>query len=918
MFTKFATARRPAQMAFTVLAMSILAACGGGGGGSGGGSGDGGFGSGPGGSGPGGGGAAPWAPTAPAPAPVQASDFDATGVKVGVLDSGFDADMVADHPAAVADALQEVLSPADAQPGSHGAIVSRVVGGEDIGDGFGQGAAHGFSLYQANLAAGVTPTNLEANLHGLATRGVKIVNNSWSFTTDPEFALPGGAETLPTSTTVTAFFPVLRQAVLNDGQLLVWANGNESQANPYLLAGAPYVDPSLEKGWITVAQVLADNTLASFSNACGIAANWCLSAEAPNDLAGTSFAAPVVTATAGQVAQAFPWMDNSALRQTILSTADDLGDEAIYGWGKVNPTRAVRGPALFDSRLTLGGDFQANFDVYRSQFFNDIAGDAGLVKNGTGSLVLWGKNTYAGGTTIAGGTVELYGSVATDVDIAAAGTLRSDGGVVGGTVYNDGTVRADGTGLRIKGDYNALTTGSTLQTQLGTTVAVDGTASLNDSRLVVIKPDGRYIVKDTETAVRAGAVAGEFGSVTGETGLLYDVTASYTPTTVDLTAERNSVSTTAAGLFKGHTARLAAADAVETAFQATDAKVAGAPSTVTDEFVRLAAKLQAVPTASALAASLDSLTGEIYASSQALTFQQSDAVNRALSNRVDQLSQAGAQTGLWVNMLGADGKLGDDGFTGANTHLFGGQIGVDHRVGRDGILGLALGWSDARANFDDYGGQSKSQSTGLSIYGRYGAEVGNYIAGRMGYDWIDTETKRDIYVDAPDRIKSDRDDQLTSLYAEIGHTFAISGARVTPFVGAEYSHLDRGAFSESGSAFALEADSKSYDQGAAQLGVRYQSAPLNWAGGTTTVTGYGAYRYANPTNLDFTAAFTGAPDAPFTVKGIGLQRHSGWLGLGAATSTDKNLTWFVNYDMQVGRGGVTNNVFSGGLRYAFE
>src|SRR3546814_9575056 len=102
-------------------------------------------------------------------------------------------------------------------------------------------------------------------------------------------------------------------------------------------------------------------------------------------------------------------MDNSALRQTILSTADDMGDRAKFGWGRLNADRAVRGPAKFDTSLTLGGDFIADFNTYRSQFYNDISGNAGLTKRGTGYLVLWGKNTYSGDTTITKGTVKLYG-----------------------------------------------------------------------------------------------------------------------------------------------------------------------------------------------------------------------------------------------------------------------------------------------------------------------------------------------------------------------------------------------------------------------------------------------------------------------------------------------------------------------------
>ncbi|MCK0446036.1 hypothetical protein MVT42_25015, partial [Salmonella sp. L-S1477] len=93
-----------------------------------------------------------------------------------------------------------------------------------------------------------------------------------------------------------------------------------------------------------------------------------------------------------------------------------------------------------------------------------------------------------------------------------------------------------------------------------------------------------------------------------------------------------------------------------------DAKVQGAQARVSEEFVTAAAKLQAVDSAEALAATLDSVSGQLYASSQALTFHQSQAVNRALSNRVDGLALPGAKTGGWVNMVGGSGKLEQSGF----------------------------------------------------------------------------------------------------------------------------------------------------------------------------------------------------------------------------------------------------------------
>ncbi|MFY3137930.1 autotransporter domain-containing protein [Achromobacter xylosoxidans] len=871
-----------------------------------------------------------WRPTSPTPVPPLAAAFDGAGVNIGVIDNGFDADPATDHhKAAVAGALREVLAPDAAEPvdkdgnvATHGAIVSRIIGGQIVaGDDFGKGVATGVNLYQANQRATFSNLSLREVLSTLNARGVKIVNNSWSFVPGPDYVVPDGDEAKPDSPTVKAFFPALEEAVNTNGQLLVWANGNESQPNPYLLAAAPRVVPTLERGWLTVTQVLADGDLASWSNACGIAANWCISARSPDDdkLTGTSFAAPVVAATAALVSQAYPWMDNSALRQTLLSTADDMGDRARFGWGRLNMARALRGPALFDKRLTLGGNFVADFDGMRSEFFNDIGGDAGLTKAGTGALVLWGQNRYTGTTTITRGTVELYGSVAGDISIQDDGVLSADGGVAERSVDNFGTLAAKGNGLHIQGSYFAFRPEARLTTQLGTTVTVDGIASLGNSTLEVTKPDDAYVVKSRETALKARIVAGRFGTVSAGPSLLYKVSPDYsTADQVDLNVARSNVAAVAHDLYGGQAGRLAAAQAIETAFEAADAKVLGADRAVSDAFIQRAARLQNVDSAAQLATALDSVSGQIHASSQALSFQQSQAVNRALSNRVDQLALAGARSGVWMQMMGGTGKLRQSGFAGADTRLYGGQLGVDHHVSENGILGLSLTWSDAKADFDHYGGRSRSQGTGLSLYGRYGADSGPYVSGRAGHEWRHADVKRDILAGGAERVDSGRNDRVTSLYAEIGHAFAFDSGRVTPFVGVSYDHLARGAIDESDSAFALQAGKKSYDQGAGQFGLRLQSSPLDWAGGATTLTAYGAYRYGNPTRLDFTAAFAGAPDASFEVQGIGLPRHTGWLGLAASSQLAGAMSWYASYDAQFGPGGLTNNVFAAGLRYRFQ
>jgi len=612
-------------------------------------------------------------------------------------------------------------------------------------------------------------------------------------------------------------------------------------------------------------------------------------------------------------------MTNSELRQTILSTAKDIGPSYIFGWGLLASDKAVRGPALFDTKLTLGGNFQADTKGHDSDFYNDIKGNTGLDKLGDGTLSLWGFNTYHGSTNVHRGTVALYGTQFSDVNINASGRLSSNGGSIHGNVQNSGEVRLEGAGLRVVGDYVARSNSAVLATQLGTSLSVVGTAHLNNSTLLLTRPDDRYVVKKTERALSAHKIIGTFGKVSAETGLLYNVTPQYLSYGVNIETSRANAALHAESAFAGQTARLAAAEAVETALQHADVKVLGASSTVTDDFVAATGKLLNEQSVAGLGASYDSFSGQIHASSQALTFQQSEAVNRALSDRLDSLGQRQAPAGLWASVIGGTGKLEKSGFAKASTNFYGGQVGWDHRIAPQSTLGVAVSISDASARFTQYGGRSSSQSAGLSLYGRQGDDVGTYVSGRIGHHWIDTEVKREALLRGEStRIKSNRADRLASVYGELGHTLPFSAVRATPFVGVSYDHLKRGAINESGSAFALKGNKQSYDQTAAMLGLRLQTQSLAWAGGESVLTGYGVYRYGKPTNLNYTAAFVGAPNAQATFTGIDLQRHTGWMGLGVSTTATDRVTWNLNYNMQLGRGGITNNVFSAGLRYTLN
>ena len=882
----------------------------------------------------------------------HARGITGAGVTVGIVDSDFN---VSD-PELAGRITKSVYTTgflgANGTGDSHGTEVAEALGGTNTGVAPAvniQGIAAGTSSGQVTLNTAI--------YNRLYNNGIRIFNQS----------LEAGSITNPAN--AAAYYNIYQPFVAGGG-LFIWAAGNQGSTQPSLTAGLPALYPDLQKGWIAVTAVNAaggsqgfsgadtiPGVISSYANRCGVAANW--GRAAPGDYVspaaggrvyGTSFAAPAVTGAVALVQQVYPWMNADLLRQTILSTATSMNDTATYGWGLLNASKAVNGPALFAQSLALGSNVNVNFDAVSSTFSNAIGGDAGLIKSGTGALTLSGTNTYAGNSEVANGTLNITGSVASSVQIDAGGILGG-GGRVGGSVANSGRLNNIGAGMAISGNYTA-SSGAVLANDINSTLAVGGTASLGGSHLVATVPAGNadatgYVTAQANNAPKKLLTAGAavvntfsdlgFQTVGAAFPPLLTASLAYFAKEVDLTIGR--VSTSVAALaFSADATRTNSAANVEQAMIAADAAVVnGKTSGANTTLLASVAALEQVPTLAALGDALDSLSGQIHASAQAMSFQQSQAVNRDLSNRLWQLGQPGRQdkqdkqvnTGLWASTLGSSGKLAESGYAGADTSTWGGQFGVDTRIDDNTIIGAALSYSHGQADFDRFGGSFKNRSTGVSIYGRYdfsasGADAranpGAYLAGRAGISTESATVTRTAMAGAEtENLRADHKDRMLSAYAETGYTLALrEGASVTPFFGVGYDRLKRGGFAESGGSFGLTADSQFYHQTAGLLGVR-GDAGFNWSAGKSIVSAYAAWQHAvGRGSLDLQAAFSGVPGSSFTVQGVGLPRNSGWAGIGISTEINSRWRWYANYDGQFANGGLVNNVVVLGLRMSFD
>ncbi|WP_299572757.1 autotransporter domain-containing protein, partial [uncultured Leptotrichia sp.] len=411
--------------------------------------------------------------------------------------------------------------------------------------------------------------------------------------------------------------------------------------------------------------------------------------------------------------------------------------------------------------------------------------DRDFVKKGKGTLILDSYNYFTGRTIIEEGILEIRNRHYSDVKIRESGTLivgyntkiGSDTRKV--NVLNEGILKNDGSGAIISGDYVA-TVGSITQAEIGTKLIVKGTVTINGKEkkqkmgATMNLLSNSYVTAKpiTATVIEAeNGIKGQFSNV--KTDELINGKVENTENSIKATISRKNVEDYVNNLSDSDEMQKNVAKNVEVSFKELDKKIEEGNADIS-KFALSAAKLQKNSLSSSSSA-LDSLSGQIYASAQALTFQQSQTVNKNLSNRLvmlGTLDNIGDKFGLWISGIGASGKLKQDGYAEGKTKVYGGQVGIDKKFGENLILGTALSYSKGNVKFDRHGGKSDADNFGISLYGRLGNKnIPFYMQGRIGLGFVNSKVKRDIILSANDvsRAKIKHNDKVISGYLETGY-----------------------------------------------------------------------------------------------------------------------------------------------------
>lgn len=762
---------------------------------------------------------------------------------------------------------------------------------------------------------------------------------------------------------------------VKEDTLFVWANGNtyKIKNNNFLFedswfqAGLPQLVSELETGWIAVIGIQKnprniDETRINihYPEHYAYAGNskwWSISADAEKSLygfvyTGSSFAAPRVSKAATLVAEKFDWMTANQVRQTLFTTTDrneinknEVNTRRItfepdpkYGWGMLNENRALKGPGAFiniqqqyQHSRHLNNTFLANIpDKKTSYFENDIYGDGGLEKIGKGTLHLTGNNSFGSddfnkGTTVKEGTLEIHKIHSSFVNIEKNGTVVlheksiigynipnteiikekdiSSDKITSKNLINNGTLKISGDGAIIGGDY--IGNSGNIVFNDNSKLYVLGITKLKNENLNVLS--NSYVTSNGENKIliTASNIEGSFNNI--NINGMREIETKITDGNVVATIKRQNAKNYAKNM--GESSKNTAVN-IENIFDNLDKKIA--LNLATKEELSMSSTLQNL-SLNEFKSATEKISGEIYASAQALSFSQSQNINKVLSNRLaslDNLNITGEEVQTWFSGIQSNGNLKQNGYASAKTYVRGGQFGIDKLFNNMINLGIALSYSYGNAKFNKYAGESKSDMVGVSIYGRKILKNNFYTSGRIGISNISTRVKRELITTGGNTVQGDikHHDMMTSIYLELGKNINW----FTPFIACSNDYLKRGSFSESNASWGIQSNSKEYLNTNFLIGAR-----INKKIGKNKFQSYITQAVnIGKKDLSYEGTFIGS-SVKQKFYGIKQTKNTTWVGAGIFREINSDFGIYGNIDARLENNKSRDLVLSTGLQYKF-
>ncbi|MDH4980996.1 autotransporter domain-containing protein [Hyphomicrobium sp. D-2] len=610
--------------------------------------------------------------------------------------------------------------------------------------------------------------------------------------------------------------------------------------------------------------------------------------------------------------------------------------------------------------IMLGTGLLKTDTAMNSEFSGMISGKGGFEKAGAGRFTMSGTGTYTGDTIITDGEYVLDGTLASAVAISSGARLSGNGSAAALIIGGGATIGPGHSAGTLHVTNNAwFSSGSIYEVDIDPSgisdnIDIGGSVTIQGGEARIIAAPGSYSALMSYTILTAAA---------GRTGEFDSVSSDFLFLTPHLEYDTNNV------YVRFARSAVAFEDIAETYNERSVARTIDQlpPSDPLSQ-------LMSGQTASSAREALNELSGEVYASTQNVFFNQAQFTRGIIGSRMVQSSYASFNSAagnvasaalaaggpttvalrsgsfsdpmghgpmalgmgdadsaqhtaampihsddpvFWAQGFGSWGRFDGNGNAATLDRNIGGfMTGIDAGFEGNWRAGIAAGYS--RSNVSVAARTSSSDVDSYTLAAYAGGDVGSFALRAAGaWTWNDIDASR--IVAFPGFLGTETagyDGDTVQLFGEIAHPFVFATSAVEPFAGLAWVHLSTDSFTESGNTIAsLRARGRNSDVGYSTLGMR---AATTFAvdGVLLTPRASAAWQYAfGDTRPDAALAFASS-GAAFGILGVPLARSSALLEAGVDVQIDEDVVLGLSYVGQLA-GDLQDNGVQGKVLWKF-
>jgi outer membrane autotransporter protein len=259
--------------------------------------------------------------------------------------------------------------------------------------------------------------------------------------------------------------------------------------------------------------------------------------------------------------------------------------------------------------------------------------------------------------------------------------------------------------------------------------------------------------------------------------------------------------------------------------------------------------------------------------------------------------------GAWGSALGGLGTVGQGLGSGAVTYNVGGfAAGLDRKVADNFLAGMTVGYTTGSQWVSGFSGQGFSNTFQAGLYGGY-AQGPLYLDGVLGYAYSANQLARSILIPGLAARVATGQTGVNQFYGQLegGYRFDLGGmaeAFVTPFARLQAYTGTQNAFTENGAqSLNLNVAAQTTNSLRTVLGAQLGGGmDLGWRDRLNAQFRLGWSHEFADTSRPVSAAFAGAPTAPFTTYGASPQRDGVVVGIAANTAIAEATSIYLRYE----------------------